>query len=108
MSKTWSIATAKVNFKKGDYVVVYDPNDPRNTDEKEDGVRIICVIAPSDKMDDNDLKNAAIIKKAKNMLTTLLKVRDRLSKGKRGGFAQILATDTINLINSTLKDIHKR
>jgi hypothetical protein len=107
-SNEWKLSEATVNLKKGKYVVLYDPNDPRNEDDPNGDVRIICVISPADKMDDIDLQNAAIMKEAKNMLVTLLKVRDVLSKGKRGGFAGILAKDTINTINTQLKKIHSR
>ena len=104
----WKLSEATVNLKKGKYVVLYDPLDPRNADDPNGDVRIICVISPADKMDDIDLQNAAIIKESKNMLATLLKVRETLSKGKRGGFAGVLAADTINLINATLKKIHTK
>lgn len=104
----WKLSEATVNLKKGKYVVMYDPNDPRNEDDPSGDVRIICVISPADKMDDIDLQNAAIMKEAKNMLTTLLKVRETLSNGKRGGFDGVLAKNTINTINLTLNKIHTK
>jgi hypothetical protein len=106
MSNTWKLSEATIDLKKGKYVVLYDTEDPRNNDDPNGGKQIICVIAPADKMDDIDLQNAAILKEAKSMLVTLLKVRDVLEKN-RCMSETIRAKDAVNLINTTLKKINK-
>lgn len=95
-----------MKLKTGQYVVIYDEEDPRNEEDSNGDKSIICIIAKADALDETDLQNAAIIKEAKNMLVTLLQLRETLSKGNRGGFNGILATDTINKINTTLKKIY--
>jgi hypothetical protein len=100
-NKDWKISETHVNLKNGKYIVLYDPADPRNKPEPADMKHIICVIAPADKMDGTDFMNAAIMKESKNMLITLLSIKETLSDGI------INPKKVRDLIDETLNKIYK-
>ena len=97
----WKITETHVNLKNGKYVVLYDPADPRNKPEPADIKNIICVIAPADKMDDTDIMNSAILRGSKEMLITLLSLKEMLSDGI------INPKKVRDLIDKTINNIYK-
>lgn len=107
MKKTFKVSEVEIDLKKDKYVVLYDPNDPRNSGEEPEKMRLTCIISTANEIDKTDLQNAAIFKEAYNILNTLLEVRNSLSGVKRGGFDKVRARDTIKIINSTLEKIYK-
>jgi hypothetical protein len=102
MNIDWKITETHVNLNNGKYIILYDPADPRNKPEPADIKNIICVIAPADQMDDTDIMNAAILKESKNMLITLLTLKETLSNGI------INPKKVRDLIDETINKIYKK